>query len=43
MAYTTINDPSAHFQTKPFIQVMEPAKTLQMTGNSNLRPDWIVV
>ena len=40
MAYTTINDPSAYFQTALYTGT---GNTLTVTndGNSNLRPDWI--
>ena len=40
MAYTTINDPSAHFQTAIYTG---NAGTLAVVndGNSNLQPDWV--
>ena len=38
MAYTTINDPSAYFQTKLYTGGTAEAKTFD--GNSNLKPDW---
>lgn len=40
MAYTTINDPSAYFQTALYTGT---GSSLNVTndGNSNLRPDWI--
>ena len=41
MAYTTINDPSAHFQTKLFTGDGNDNRAITNDGNSNLRPDWI--
>ena len=38
MAYTSINDPSAYFQTKLYTGGTAEAKTFD--GNSNLKPDW---
>ena len=40
MAYTTIDDPSAFFQTKLYAGT---GSTLSLTndGNSNLQPDWV--
>ena len=38
MAYTTIDDPSAYFQTKLYTGGTAEAKTFD--GNSNLKPDW---
>ena len=40
MAYTTIDDPSAHFQTKIYAGTGS-AQSLTNDGNSNLKPDWI--
>jgi len=40
MAYTTINDPSAHFQTKLYTG-NGSTQSITNDGNSNLRPDWI--
>jgi len=40
MAYTTINDPSAHFQTTAYTG-NAGAQTITNGGNSNLRPDWV--
>ena len=40
MAYTTINDPSAHFQTKTYTG-NGSTQSITNDGNSNLRPDWI--
>jgi len=41
MAYTTIDDPSAYFQTLTY-NGNGSARTLTFTGNSNLQPDLIV-
>ena len=41
MAYTTINDPSAHFQTKVFTGDGNDNRAITNDGNSNLQPDWI--
>ena len=40
MAYTTINDPSAYFQTALYTG-NGGANTITNDGNSNLRADWI--
>ena len=40
MPYTTIDDPSAHFQTKIYAGTGS-AQSLTNDGNSNLKPDWI--
>ena len=40
MAYTTINDPSAHLQTALYTG-NSGANTITNDGNSNLRADWI--
>jgi len=40
MAYTTIDDPSAFFQTLLWTGD-DSARSLTNTGNSNLQPDWI--
>jgi hypothetical protein len=40
MAYTTIDDPSAYFQTVLYTG-NEAARTITNDGNSNLQPDWI--
>ena len=40
MAYTTIDDPSAHFQTKIYTGNGGSA-SITNDGNSNLQPDWI--
>jgi hypothetical protein len=41
MAYTTINDPSAHFQTMIFTGDGNDNRALTNDGNSDLQPDWI--
>ena len=40
MAYTTIDDPSAHFQTLLWTG-NDSSRSLTNTGNPNLQPDWI--
>ena len=40
MAYTTINDPSAHFQANAYTGASNP-ETITNDGNSNLQPDWL--
>jgi hypothetical protein len=40
MAYTTITDPSAHFQTALY-NGSGGNQSLTNTGNSNLQPDWV--
>ena len=40
MAYTTIDDPSAYFQTLLYTG-NATARSLDNTGNSDLKPDWI--
>jgi hypothetical protein len=40
MAYTTINDPSAHFQTALY-NGSSSSVTVTNDGNSNLKPDWL--
>ena len=40
MAYTTVNDPSAHFQTTLYTG-NGTSQDITNTGNSNLRPDWL--
>ena len=39
MAYTTIDDPSAHFQTLLWTG-NDSARSLTNTGNSNLQPEY---
>ena len=41
MAYTTIDDPSAHFQTMIFTGDGNDNRAITNDGNSNLQPDWI--
>jgi hypothetical protein len=41
MAYTTIDDPSAHFQTLLYTGDGNDDRNLVNTGNSDLQPDWI--
>jgi hypothetical protein len=38
--YTTINDPSAHFQTLTWTGDGNDNRAVTNTGNSNLQPDW---
>tara|TARA_A100000172_G_scaffold44081_1_gene27082 strand:- start:2309 stop:3763 length:1455 start_codon:yes stop_codon:yes gene_type:complete len=40
MAYTTITDPSAYFQTKTYTGTGS-SNAITNDGNSNLRPDWV--
>ena len=40
MAYTNINDPSAHFQTKVYTG-SNSNQSITNDGNSDLQPDWI--
>tara|TARA_B100001778_G_scaffold72571_2_gene57859 strand:+ start:1373 stop:2434 length:1062 start_codon:yes stop_codon:yes gene_type:complete len=41
MAYTTIDDPSAHFQTLLWTGDDNNDRALTNTGNSDLQPDWV--
>ena len=41
MAYTTIDDPSAHFQTLVYTGNGSNPRNLTNDGNSDLKPDWI--
>ena len=41
MAYTTIDDPSAHFQTLLYTGNAAANRAITNTGNSDLQPDWI--
>ena len=43
MAYTTIDDPSAHFQTALWTGDNSFPRTITNDGNSDLQPDWIWV
>ena len=40
MAYTTIDDPSAYFQTKIYSGTGSDL-SLTFDGNSNMQPDWV--
>ena len=41
MAYTTIDDPSAHFQINAYTGDGNDDRNLVNTGNSDLQPDWV--
>ncbi len=41
MAYTTINDPSAHFQTTLYTGNGSSGHAITNTGNADLQPDWV--
>ena len=41
MAYTAIDDGSAHFQTAEYTGDGNSGRTVTNSGNSNLQPDWI--
>jgi hypothetical protein len=41
MAYTTIDDPSAHFQTALYTGDGNSTQAITNDGNSDLQPDWI--
>ncbi len=41
MAYTTIDDPSAHFQVATWTGDGSSPRTITNDGNSNLQPDWV--
>ena len=41
MGYTTINDPSAYFQTLLYTGNGGASRALTNTGNSDLQPDWL--
>ena len=41
MAFTAINDPSAHFQTQLYTGNGSSGLAITNTGNSNLQPDWL--
>ena len=43
MAYTTITDPSAHFQTVLYSGNGGGSNAITNDGNSNLQPDWVWV
>ena len=40
--YTTIDDPSAHFQTVLWTGNTSAPRTITNDGNSNLQPDWMI-
>ena len=41
MAYTTIDDPSAYFQTTLYTGNRSSSQTITNDGNSDLKPDWL--
>ena len=41
MAYTTINDPSAYFQTTLYTGNGSSGHAITNTGNADLQPDWV--
>jgi len=41
MAYTTIDDPSAHFHTQLYTGNRSSSQTITNDGNSDLKPDWL--
>ena len=41
MAYTTIDDPSAHFQTALYTGDGASSNAITNGGNSDLQPDWL--
>ena len=41
MAYTTVNDPSAYFQTTLYAGDGSTSNAITNAGNSDLQPDWI--
>ena len=41
MAYTTIDDGSAHFQTTLYTGNGSNGRAITNTGNSDLQPDWL--
>ena len=41
MAYTTIDDPSAHFQTTTYTGSGSSSNAITNSGNSDLKPDWL--
>ena len=43
MAYTTIDDPSAHFQILTYTGNGSSSRALTNDGNSDLQPDWLWV
>jgi len=43
MAYTNIDDPSAHFQTTLYTGDGNDPRTVTNGGNSDLQPDWLII
>ena len=41
MAYTTIDDPTAHFQAKKYTGNGATGQSITFDGTSNLQPDWL--
>lgn len=41
MAYTTIDDPTAHFQVKKYTGNGSTGQSITFDGNSNMQPDWL--
>ena len=41
MAYTNIDDPSAHFQVKLWTGTGAAGNTITLDGNSDMQPDWM--
>ena len=41
MAYTTIDDPTAHFQAKKYTGNGSSGHAITFDGNSNMQPDWL--
>src|SRR5210317_1609335 len=41
MAYTNIDDPSAHFQVKLWTGNATAGNTITLDGNSDMQPDWM--
>jgi hypothetical protein len=42
MAYTTIDDPSAHFHTRICIQEQDSSQAVTNNANAgNFKPDWL--
>ena len=41
MAYTTIDDPSAHFQATTYTGDGNTSRAVTNGGNSDLQPDWV--
>ncbi len=41
MAYTNIDDPSAHFQVFTYSGTSNTAASYTFTGNSNMKPDFL--